>query len=233
MAVSPRKAPGLAGRALLMTLTDVAPDDVEAFNAWYNREHIDDLLGLAGFRRARRYGAEMMRPRFMALYEVDDIAILTAPHYLDLLANQSPWSREIIGRFTYHRRICATVTVDLSRGVGGAAGLIHFRRPSDMDALRLFISDRGIPAVIDRFGLHGGFLAEGDLDAVNAPIIRLGITLPQASEPDCLLVVEGQSVGGTARGVDMLVSELTAHGFMGEPWLAGSYALFYANQSPA
>ncbi|MGF7158705.1 hypothetical protein FHS85_000315 [Rhodoligotrophos appendicifer] len=224
------KAGGLLGQALLVTLTDVSQEDVRDFNQWYNREHIDDLLNVAGFRRARRYAGEAMKPRFMALYEVEDIDVLTSPAYFELLANQSAWSRKIIGRFTYHRRLCATVTVDFARGLGGAVGIIRLPVPPDIVRVRELLSETGFPEVIDRCGMHGALLAECDLDAVNAPITQLGLTLPAATEPECLVIVEGEDTKSTTAAIDHLVAQLRAILSKDHRLLTGSYSLLYANQ---
>jgi hypothetical protein len=51
---------GLRGKGMLITFTEVDPADELDFNEWYNREHIDERVALPGFRRARRYVAEVV-----------------------------------------------------------------------------------------------------------------------------------------------------------------------------
>ena len=63
----------------------VGPEREEAFNRWYSEEHLDDVLAVAGFTKARRYSQSPVRPMadtepspfgYLAVYEVeaDDLA---------------------------------------------------------------------------------------------------------------------------------------------------------------
>jgi hypothetical protein len=58
--------------------TDPAQD--AAFNAWYNDEHLADVLAVAGFNAARRYSLSEVRPMqdtaaspfgYLAVYEIE------------------------------------------------------------------------------------------------------------------------------------------------------------------
>ena len=42
------------GTALLMVFVDIDPEYDADFNAWYNEEHVDDLLRLPGFLNIAR-----------------------------------------------------------------------------------------------------------------------------------------------------------------------------------
>jgi len=44
------------GRGIFLVYTDVDPTHEEEFNAWYNTEHLPELLSLPGFLDAARYG---------------------------------------------------------------------------------------------------------------------------------------------------------------------------------
>jgi hypothetical protein len=223
---------GLAGGALLVVSTDVAPEDEADFNDWYNREHIDDLLRLPGFRRARRYGSAGAPPRFLAIYEVEEIGTLAAPVYLDLLADQSPWSRRVIARFTSHERLCCRVSVDAARGLGDALGVA--RLAGEGDGFRHHLATSVFPELIARFGLHGAVFAENDLDVVNAPARLRGIGFAEAREPQSLILVEG----GDLRAVDAALEALRT-GLAAAPLPdAGrrlrstrSYRMLYANET--
>ena len=45
----------LLGKGMLVTFTEVAPEDELEFNEWYDREHVDERVFMPGFKRARRY----------------------------------------------------------------------------------------------------------------------------------------------------------------------------------
>jgi hypothetical protein len=203
-------AGGLAGAALLVVSTDVAPEDEADFNDWYNREHIDDLLRLPGFRRARRYGSAGAPPRFLAVYEVEEIGALAAPVYLDLLADQSAWSRSIIARFTSHERLCCRVSVDAAHGLGGALGVARLAGAGEGDGFRHHLATSVFPELIARFDLHGAVFAENDLDVVNAPARLRGVGFAEAREPQSLILVEGGDLPPVDAALEALRTALAA-----------------------
>lgn len=83
------------GNAIFLVYTDVDPKHEEEFNAWYNTEHLGDLLKLPGFLDAARYVAAKGGPRYLAAYELASADALTSPEFKNLRANPSPWSRRM------------------------------------------------------------------------------------------------------------------------------------------
>ena len=68
----------LLGDGVLLTFTEVPEAREEDFNEWYNREHLDERVGMPGFRRARRYiavegGATDGTPKYFASYETGTV----------------------------------------------------------------------------------------------------------------------------------------------------------------
>jgi len=88
----------LRGKGMLITYTEVKPAHERDFNEWYNREHIDERVNLPGFHRGRRYVAVNAKPRYLAAYECDTVAILGTPNYLQTLDHQTPWSQRVMAR---------------------------------------------------------------------------------------------------------------------------------------
>src|SRR6185437_6505597 len=52
------------------------------WNAWYDSEHIAYRMSLPGFCGARRYRVEEGAFRYLALYEIESVAVLSSPAYL-------------------------------------------------------------------------------------------------------------------------------------------------------
>jgi len=224
---------GLAGAGLLIVFTDVAPEDEADYSRWYNREHIDELLTLPGFRRARRYASTAATPRFLAVYEVEDIGVLAAPAYLDLLADQSPWSQRIIARFTSHERLCCRVSVDAARGLGGAIGIVRIDEVDDRTPMRRHLGQSVLPRIIARFDLHGAVFAENDPEIVDAPACLRGVGLPGSSKADSLILVEGAEDAAVDAAMRALSSEVAmTPGARGARVASiGSYRLLYMNNA--
>lgn len=210
----------MKGKGVLLTFTEV-PDEIETdFNEWYNREHIDERVNMPGFSRARRYRAVDGRPKYFATYETASVADLGAPEYLARLADQSPWSKQIMGQFSYFHRMTCRVTVDISHGVGGALSLVRFF-PDDSvkEELRRWLAEEAMPALKQTPGLLGATLLENDLDTANAPAIKQGVAdFPIAETQEWALLVDGADDDATAAAAQEIVGagRLAAQGVEGE-----------------
>jgi hypothetical protein len=90
---------------VLIVLTDVEPDAEEAFNQWYDEEHVPERVALRGVSGARRFrrneGAEQpgagtldvqRGPKYLVIYELDDLAVLHG-EWADLTRHHSDSSR--------------------------------------------------------------------------------------------------------------------------------------------
>jgi hypothetical protein len=65
---------------LFMVQVDLdAPSIEDEFNAWYNDEHVPELLRVPGFLSGRRFRATNGQPKYAALYELESIAALSEP----------------------------------------------------------------------------------------------------------------------------------------------------------
>ncbi len=58
------------GNGIFLVFTDVDPKHEEEFNAWYDTEHLGDLLKLPGFLDAGRYVAAKGGPKYLVVYEL-------------------------------------------------------------------------------------------------------------------------------------------------------------------
>jgi hypothetical protein len=79
-------------------MTEPPPQMEEEFNAWYELEHLPERLSIPGFRSARRWVLDG-KPgdgKYLATYELDSLAVLTSPAYLERFQNPTPWSRRCL-----------------------------------------------------------------------------------------------------------------------------------------
>src|SRR5688572_11961263 len=104
---------------ILAIWNDIEPEGYEHFERWYNREHLQERVGVPGFRFGRRYEAVSGGDRrFFAFYEVDSPDVLTSPAYMQRLENSTPWTQKVMPSF---RGMVRTVC-DLRRSAGDLAG---------------------------------------------------------------------------------------------------------------
>ena len=98
---------------------DIAPEGYAHFERWYIREHLQERVGVPGFRFGRRYEAVSGGDRrFFAFYEVESPAVLTSAAYLERLENPTRWTRETMKSF---RNMVRTVC-DLRAAAGDLIG---------------------------------------------------------------------------------------------------------------
>jgi len=80
---------------ILAIWNDIAPEGLEHYERWFTREHLQERVGVPGFRCGRRYEAVTGGDRrFFAFYEVDAPAVLVSAAYVERLENPTPWTRE-------------------------------------------------------------------------------------------------------------------------------------------
>src|SRR5260370_32685698 len=81
---------------------------------------------MRGFQRARRWVAVKGSPKYLATYECDRVGDLATPHYLGVLANQTPWTQRTTARFTKFNRMTLRMQVDRTHGLAGALAAVRF-----------------------------------------------------------------------------------------------------------
>lgn len=86
------------GSGLLMLWTDVDAEHEAEFNRWYDEEHIHRLLAVPGFLSAGRYVAVKGGPKYLAMYELEEPAVLRTAAFLDEVRYKpSPWRQKTSG----------------------------------------------------------------------------------------------------------------------------------------
>ena len=83
------------GTGLLMVWADVPADKEPEFNRWYNEEHLAERLAIPGFLSAARYEAVKGGPKHLAVYELENAAVMESPAYKKVQANPTPWTQRI------------------------------------------------------------------------------------------------------------------------------------------
>lgn len=222
----------LFGKGMLITFTQVSARDERDFNEWYNREHIDERVNLPGFHRARRYVAVRASPKYLATYECDSAADLATPGYLQLLANQTPWSQAVMARFTHFHRLTLRIQVDQTHGIGGAMASVRFvPDPRRRKALVEWLMTQALPKAIQRPGMLGACAGENDLEVANAPLQDKSMDHPKADEAEWAILLEGTDVAtvGTAARLLFAPARLRPFGVEAAP-IVGTYRLLFGNQ---
>ena len=132
------------GSALLMVWAEVPADKEDDFNGWYNEEHLAERLAIPGVLSAARYESDSPgAPKHLAMYELENIGVMTSDAYLSVRGNATEWTKraspEVIGttyiRNTYEQIFPADVTDDVAQS--GMAPVLQIGRmtvPPELDA---------------------------------------------------------------------------------------------------
>ena len=84
-----------AANGLIAVWLDVPPEREEEFNAWYDLEHLAQVVALPGFVSGRRYRCDDARLRYLAWYDTADEKVEPGPDFQRLVAEPTPWSRRM------------------------------------------------------------------------------------------------------------------------------------------
>ena len=128
------------GRAIFLVYTDlVDPKYDEEFNAWYDTQHLPQLLELPGFLDAARYVAVKGGPRYLAAYELESADAVETPEFKNRPI--PPWDRRmsprVIGKnFTriVGEQIYPDALENADRGMAPVLQIGRMSVPDDVDA---------------------------------------------------------------------------------------------------
>src|SRR6478672_3359944 len=89
----------LLGSAAMLLSFDVEAGAVDEHDRWHTHEHLPERLSIPGFLRGTRWVASEGEPRYMVLYEVQDLAVLSSEAYLARLNSPSPWTQKMMPHY--------------------------------------------------------------------------------------------------------------------------------------
>lgn len=128
------------GGAILLVYTDLIDEKYdEEFNAWYDTQHLPQLLGLPGVLDAARYVAVKGGPKYLAAYEVESVDTVLGPTWENRPI--PPWDKRmsprVVGKnFTriLGEQIFPSGPIDTGRGLAPALQIGRMSVPEGVDA---------------------------------------------------------------------------------------------------
>lgn len=223
---------GLYGTGMLMTFTEVAPEDEDEYNEWYNREHIDERVWMPGFHRARRYVAvdSDARVKYFASYETGTVRDLADPDYMARLQVQSEWSQKVMAGFTKFDRLTAEITIDQTHGFSGWLGVTRFfPEESQRDGLRNLLKEEVFPDLKGRLNMLGGCLAENDIEVSNIGLSAQGKPVPPGQIPEWIVLLDGATEAAVRDANDGLADALEGAGLASASLDRTIYGFLFGN----
>jgi hypothetical protein len=193
----------MAGKGMLMTSMDIDAAHEAEFNRWYDREHLEERVAIDGFLEARRYVAQIGKPKYLSLYSTETFEVLDSPAYRTALANQTAWSKANINRFKNMIRAVARITASRGVGRGAALGIVRLRPGGARDKLRAALEPLLDPADLD--GIISMHLLESD-PALSKPLTKDA----DASNPgagDWFVLIDATSVHAVPKAATRIVDD--------------------------
>lgn len=138
-------------RAELSVRTDVDPAFETDFNAWYDREHMEERVAIPGFRWGRRYQTLDGGPgRYLALYQTESLGTFTSEPYRAAFGNQTAWSIASLGRMRNPSRRVSTVEHETGSGIGAALAVIELGLAVPQGVSKVMEGVQALPGVISQ-----------------------------------------------------------------------------------
>lgn len=182
----------LQGRGALVIWHDIAEGAEADFHEWHSAEHLAERVGLPGFNRGRRCVAVDAAPRFLILYEVDELAVLTSPPYLARLDDPTPWTARAVANFRNTNRSLCEVRHSIGAGIGSVLLALGLAEGTEItgDALARLAGSPGIT---------GAHLLAGDRAASAAETAEKRLRERPDQVSDRVLLIEGYDERAVAR----------------------------------
>jgi hypothetical protein len=183
----------LAGEGLIAIWNGVTVEARDDIYAWHNREHMPERVGIAGFRRGRRYRAIEADVEFFTLYETDTPMVHTGSDYTTRLNSPTPWTRRSIAGFLDTSRSLCSVAASFGTGQGGL--LVTYRydvAPGREASQRNLLAQVVLPVLADAPGVVGAHLGIAD-HAASAIETTEKKDIAKPLIPNWVILVEGGS----------------------------------------
>ena len=193
------------GQLCIWTDTEADPLVDADFNAWYDREHMQERVALSGFRHARRFLANDGRARrYLALYVTDSLGVFDSTSYRQAFTVQTDWSLRNFARMTNTQRRVGELVLEAGAGEGGQLALFVLP-PQAADSTRWHAHAE---AGAQQAGIHAIRMFCTDA-RLSTPLATPGST-PSLAAADAIVFVEGSDAVATRELAETLAREAGA-----------------------
>jgi hypothetical protein len=203
---------GLCGNGALVLNFDVEPTALVEHDHWHTKEHMPERLSIPGFLRGTRWIAETGSPRYLVIYEVRDVNVLTGADYLQRLNNPSAWTSKTMAHVRGMRRGFCRVEGSVGLGLGQALLQIH-HSPAEgrRQELREWLLGDALPGLASKPGYASAHILES---AVTPPMSDEQQIRGRDASVDTVLIVTGYDAAFIDHVADaeLAAARFEAHG---------------------
>ena len=204
----------LSGSGAMVLYYDIVREAVEDHDDWHTHEHFPERVGIPGFLRASRWVALGEGPRYLVVYEVENVEVLSDAPYLERLNNPTPWTTRMMPNFRGMTRGFCRLAASSGQGLGLAMLSVRLAPlPGREDELRAWLAAE-FANLASRRGLASAHLLE--------PAAQPAMTKEQAirgkdADMPWVVLVSGYSeiVVAKVGEAELADDRLAAHGAKG------------------
>ena len=203
---------GMCGNAALLLNFDVDPAAVAEHDHWHTKEHMPERLSIPGFLRGTRWLADNASPRYLVIYEVRDVNVLTGTDYLQRLNNPSAWTSKTMTHVRGMRRGFCRVEGSMGAGLGHALLQVRYAPAEGRgQALRDWLLRVALPRIASNPGFASAHILES---AVTPQMTDEQRIRGKDASVDATLIVTAHDDGfiDRAADVELAASHFEAHG---------------------
>ncbi|MBR8030150.1 hypothetical protein KDX27_40825 [Burkholderia cenocepacia] len=119
-----------AANAVLAIWNDFDRTMLHEYECWHTLEHVPERVWVPGMISGRRYrNVGQTEPRYLTLYDLENLDVLDRAEYADLVHNPTPWSARMRQSFLNFQRQPCELLSDI--GTGTARMLSVFKTRSE------------------------------------------------------------------------------------------------------
>ncbi|EJL82245.1 DUF4286 family protein [Pantoea sp. GM01] len=120
---------------MLFVATNIDAADEADFNQWYDHEHVEERVAIAGFLSGTRYQSIDAERKYLGLYETASLEAFTSADYHAAFTRQTEWSVKNLNKMINPmRRVCA---ISHLHGQGSGSHLAVLTLPAGTDVALL------------------------------------------------------------------------------------------------
>ena len=123
---------------ILAVWMDCVPYGEKDFNEWYNRQHLEERVGVPGFLSGARYAAVRADRAYFTWYRTESVSVLASEAYRTRLDNPTEWTQRVMPKFRRTIRSAMVVRQRHGNAVGAYAVTLRMaagQRPPELYAL--------------------------------------------------------------------------------------------------
>ena len=202
----------LLGKAALLLCFDIVEASIAEHDDWHTHEHLPERLSIPGFLRGTRWVAVRAQPRYLVLYEVQQLDTLASAAYLERLNHPTPWTSKMMPHYRGMTRGLCAVQASHGFGMGHAALLMRFKpRPAAESSLGEWLQGDLLRKLASQPGIGSVHVLKG---ALAAPMTNEQRIRGADAGVDWALLVTGygQAEVAALAQADLAVAVLEKHG---------------------